>query len=247
MAWRRNCDITFLRGSAYLHTRLPSEVSPMKFVDWDHRPAVLVGDTAFAVLRPGGPWASVDRDDVWYTGGVMSEAAWRERFQGYFGPLDLSLIGLARAHIQYVNWDHRPAVLVGGKAFAGLAQGAPGVWKSVDRSAVIRSGLFMTERAWRRMFMGRFGRLNLFRQEARPTAEEFDDAARRLYAADLESKPTRHGFPGVAALILSRTLQQVAKDIGDGQLMLYAADMERRALGVIGLYLSCRLPNETAN
>src|ERR1700682_3393381 len=71
------------------HTLLPSEVSPMDFVDWDHRPAVLVGDKAFAVLRPGGPWVSVDRDDVWYTGGVMTEAAGRKRFVGEFGRLDV--------------------------------------------------------------------------------------------------------------------------------------------------------------
>jgi hypothetical protein len=138
-------------------------------------------------------------------------------------------------------------VVVNGKAFAVLAQGAPGVWKRVDRSAVIGRGIFMTERAWRRMFMGRYGLLKLFHQEPWPTAKEFDDAARRLYAADLESKPTKYGFPGVAALFLSRTLQQVAENIGDGQLMLYAADMERRARGVIELYLSRRLPNETAH
>jgi len=95
--------------------------------------------------------------------------------------------------------------------------------------------------------MGRYGLLKLFHQEPWPTAKEFDDAARRLYAADLESKPTKYGFPGVAALFLSRTLQQVAENIGDGQLMLYAADMERRARGVIELYLSRRLPNETAH
>ena len=64
---------------------------------------------------------------------------------------------------------------------------------------------------------------------------------------DPESKPTKYGFPGVAALFLSRALQEVAEDTGDGQLMLYAADMERRARGVIGLYLSCPLPNETAH
>jgi hypothetical protein len=154
-------------------------MTSIKFVDWDHRPAVLVGDKAFAVLGHNDPWVVVDECDVGHTGGLMTETAWRERFQGYFGPLDLSLIGRARAHIQFVNWGHRPAVLVSGKAFAVLAQGAPGVWKSVDRSAVIGRGLFMTERAWRRMFMGRYGKLKLFRQENRPTAKEFDDAAGR--------------------------------------------------------------------
>jgi len=85
-------------------------------------------------------------------------------------------------------------------------------------------------------------------QDATPTAKDFDDAARRLYAADLESKPTRYCFPGVMAFVLSRTIQQVAKDVGDAQLMLYATDIERRARGVIGLYLSLRnSPNETAH
>jgi hypothetical protein len=98
------------------------------------------------------------------------------------------------------------------------------------------------------MFMGRYGRLKLFHQEPWPTGKDFDDAARRLYAADLESKPTRYCFPGVMAFVLSCTLQQVAEDVGDGQLMLYAADIERRARGVIGLYLSLRnSPNETAH
>src|ERR1700688_3533684 len=61
----------------------------MKFVDWDHRPAVLVGDEAFAVLRPGAAWTSVDRWDVGQTGAVLSEVAWRRRFVGKFGCLDV--------------------------------------------------------------------------------------------------------------------------------------------------------------
>jgi hypothetical protein len=145
-----------------------------------------------------------------------------------------------------VNWGQRPAVVIGGKAFA-VSSAPPWMWESVDPSPVIDSGFFMTERAWRRIFMGKFGRLRLFRQENRPTDKEFDNAARRLYAADLESKPTKYWLPGVMALVLSRTLQQVADDAGDGQMMLYATDMERRARGVIELYLSFRNWNETAN
>jgi hypothetical protein len=49
---------------------------------------VLVGDEAFAVLRPGEPWVSVDRDDVWFTSRVMTEEAWRRTFITQFGPLD---------------------------------------------------------------------------------------------------------------------------------------------------------------
>jgi hypothetical protein len=224
------------------------EISPMKFVDWDHRPAVMPDrDTAVAVLRRGEPWVSVDSSDVGHTGAELTETAWRARFEGQFGPLDLSLIARARKHhIWFVTWQGRPAVMVAGKVYAVLNQGYPGVWKSVDPS-LVDLGPTMTERAWRRMFMGRYGRLRLFRQEDRPTDKEFDDAARALYAADLESKPTKYGFPGVMALVLSRTLQQVADDAGDGQMMLWATDMERRARGVIELYLSCRHPNETAH
>jgi hypothetical protein len=220
----------------------------MQFVDWNHRPAVLIDGKAYAVVGPRDPWCTVDSDDVARTNpSVMTEDSWRVRFQGDFGPLDLSLIARARREcIQFLNWNQRPAVMVHGKAFA-VSSAPPWMWKSVDPYPVFDSGIYMPERAWRRMFMGKFGRLALFRQENRPTDKEFDDAARRLYAADLESKPTKYGLPGVMALVLSRTLQQVADDVGDGQMMLWATDMERRARGVIRLYLSFRDWNETAN
>ena len=219
----------------------------MKFVDWDHRPAVLIDGKAYAVLGPRDPWCMVDSLDVAHTASVMTEAAWRKEFEGPFGSLDLSLIARARReHIQFVNWSQRPGVMVRGKAFA-VSSAPPWMWTSVDPSAVIGTGIFMSERAWRRMFMGKFGRLKLFRQENRPTDKEFDDAARRLYAADLESKPTKYGLPGVMAFVLSRTLQEVAKDVGDGHMMLWATDMERRARSVIGLYLSFQRWDETAH
>ena len=65
------------------------------FCDWDRRPAVLVEPTcreAFAVLDPGEAWSKVDAADVFHTAGVMSEAAWRSRFEPEFGPLDLSTL-----------------------------------------------------------------------------------------------------------------------------------------------------------
>lgn len=58
------------------------KTSTTYFLNWDHRPALLAGDVAVAMLTPTGPWVSVDRDDVWYTAGVMSEAAWRAYFFG---------------------------------------------------------------------------------------------------------------------------------------------------------------------
>jgi hypothetical protein len=59
--------------------------SPLTFVNWSHRPAVIVADKAFAVLRPGGHWTQVDRWDVGQTGAVFSERHWRQYFhrEGY--------------------------------------------------------------------------------------------------------------------------------------------------------------------
>jgi hypothetical protein len=63
----------------------------MKFIDWDDRPAVLLEKEAYAVLRPGGPWTRVDRDDVAHTGAVLNEATWRRNL-AHYGRLDLSKI-----------------------------------------------------------------------------------------------------------------------------------------------------------
>ncbi len=65
------------------------------FVSWDWRPAVVVSRSAFAVLQPGGPWVPVDYADVVHAAAVLSEEAWRARFAGEFGELDLS--GLPKA------------------------------------------------------------------------------------------------------------------------------------------------------
>jgi hypothetical protein len=67
--------------------------SNFRFCNWDSRPAVLAGYSAFAVLAPGKPWVTVDRSDVYNTAAEMSEAAWRTRFAGEgYGALDLSRI-----------------------------------------------------------------------------------------------------------------------------------------------------------
>jgi hypothetical protein len=47
---------------------------------------------AFAVLIPNGPWEKVDELDVAHTAGVMTEEAWRAKFEGEFGALNLSNI-----------------------------------------------------------------------------------------------------------------------------------------------------------
>jgi hypothetical protein len=81
-------DIQPARNKGEHDIEQKAEISPIKFLNWAYRPAVLVGDEAFAVLRPGEPWVSVDRDDVWFTAGVMTEEAWRRAFIRQFGPLD---------------------------------------------------------------------------------------------------------------------------------------------------------------
>ena len=54
-------------------------------MNYDWRPAVLVGDKAFVVFRPGADWVEWDRFDIGQTGAVMSEKHWRRYFwrQGY--------------------------------------------------------------------------------------------------------------------------------------------------------------------
>ena len=64
----------------------------MEFSDWDRRPAGLLEEGAFAVLRPGSTWTPVDAWDVFHTAGLMSEDAWRTRFEPEFGPLDLEAV-----------------------------------------------------------------------------------------------------------------------------------------------------------
>lgn len=69
----------------------------MKFVNWDWRPAVLVGGRAFALLAPGGSWEEVDAIDVRLTGyAVPDEATFRATFKS-FGYIDLSKIPVGAA------------------------------------------------------------------------------------------------------------------------------------------------------
>lgn len=55
----------------------------MRFVDWDHRPAVLGGTEARAMLRPEADWVKVDFWDVVETAGVMDESTWRRVFKTF--------------------------------------------------------------------------------------------------------------------------------------------------------------------
>jgi hypothetical protein len=75
----------------------------MRFFDWDHRPAVLVDGKAFAVLRPGAAWVSVDEFDVRNTSADLDEAAWRKRFVGEFGRLDVLRWRPARTILRNLN------------------------------------------------------------------------------------------------------------------------------------------------
>ena len=59
----------------------------VKFVNWDGRPAVLGDTEAKAMLEPASDWVPAPHGDVWSTGALMSEPAWRARFNN-FSPLD---------------------------------------------------------------------------------------------------------------------------------------------------------------
>lgn len=64
----------------------------MRFLDWDHRPALVVGGKAYAVLRPGRAWILVDEFDVRQTSADLDLAAWRERFARKFSCRPLVLL-----------------------------------------------------------------------------------------------------------------------------------------------------------
>jgi hypothetical protein len=85
--------------------------SPIVFVVWERRPAVLVGGKAFAVLKPGGPWVSVDELDVAHTAAVMPEAAWREYF-----------------YVNTTSSDRLVARLIAGLSAEGIAYGQRCEW-----------------------------------------------------------------------------------------------------------------------
>ena len=81
----------------------------MEFCNWDRRPAVLFSDRssgpfeAFALLSPGADWTRCDAGDVFHTAGVMSEPAWRARFEGRFGPLDLDAVMVLHAESAFAE------------------------------------------------------------------------------------------------------------------------------------------------
>ncbi len=76
----------------------------LTFCNWDGRPAVLVDPaSAFAVLVPEGPWEKVDELDVSETAGVLPEETWRSKFEGKFGPLDLSTLPIATAQVSPIS------------------------------------------------------------------------------------------------------------------------------------------------
>jgi hypothetical protein len=89
---------------------LPTLPERMLFVNWDHRPAVLDGDVAFAVLVPGKPWVSVDRNDVFHTSSVLTEDAWRKRFFGRFGKLDLWAVYAATSRLPVLPEIEAPPI-----------------------------------------------------------------------------------------------------------------------------------------
>jgi len=91
----------------------------------------------------------------------------------------------------FCNWDYRPAVLFGGKAFAVLFPGGP--WVPVDEFDVRHTAPVMTEEHWRLTFMReKFGPLDTWRfrpgqdnvpqSRPLPRAKDFDRVAREARA-----------------------------------------------------------------
>jgi hypothetical protein len=99
----------------------------------------------------------------------------------------------------FCNWDYRPAVLFGGKAFAVLFPGGP--WVPVDEFDVRHTAPVMTEEHWRLTFMReKFGPLDTWRfrpgqdnvpqSRPLPRAKDFDRVAREARAKEPVSKKT---------------------------------------------------------
>jgi hypothetical protein len=63
------------------------EVSPMRFVNWEWRPAVTDSVRAFAVLAPGEDWTEVDSAEVSESGWIVPEDEFRSIFADAFGTL----------------------------------------------------------------------------------------------------------------------------------------------------------------
>jgi hypothetical protein len=101
----------------------------------------------------------------------------------------------------FCNWDNRPAVLTEFSAFAVLGRGEP--WTKVSRHDVFGTAGLMSEDAWRRMFVRKFGHLDVVRwrpmvqdnvpqSKPLPRAKDFDRVAReaRAMAKEAPSKKT---------------------------------------------------------
>ncbi|MCW5695329.1 MAG: hypothetical protein KIS96_01210 [Bauldia sp.] len=58
----------------------------MILVDWEYRPAVMVGVRAFAILGPGEGWTEVEPAEVADSGNVVSPEEFASRF-GALPPL----------------------------------------------------------------------------------------------------------------------------------------------------------------
>jgi hypothetical protein len=213
------------------------------FVNWDYRPAILVGYEAFAVLRRGEPWKKVDRWDVVNSARVMTETAWRRMFVRKFGHLDVvAWRPMAQDNVP----QSKP--LPRAKDFDDAARAA----QAIDREHRAReatkpkpdyTSIFTSELAWAQTYWTAKWEDTALAMHASWREHKALDAIKH----DLETKPTRYGFPGVATLFLSQTLQEVANDAGDQEMIFWATEIERRSRAVIKLYLAFSDPNETVH
>ena len=214
----------------------------MRFVDWDHRPAVLVGNKAFAVLRPGTAWVSVDRDDVYNTGAEQSEGVWRKRFLGKFGKLDLSE-SMGGSHRPRIKEDMNKTTMTGDRFIAaflddlskeGLIHGSPAQYRrgypkaSDDEVQMLfdagkKAGAVPHNLEHAKLIMSD----NVFAFTGQGT--------KRFDAFHHWSVPDGRSYPSVAVLVMARTMVQFAAERPDHppELMADALALEQRALDAI--------------
>ena len=68
--------------------RAPGDNRPPRFVDWEHRPAVIGVGGAYAMLKPNSAWIRVSAADVRNSANVLHEKEWRDQFKDEYGELD---------------------------------------------------------------------------------------------------------------------------------------------------------------
>lgn len=181
---------------------MTTTTSRIGFVDWDHRPAILVGDKAFAILKPGGAWTAVDRDDVWYTAALMSETAWRKRFSIRKGTMisdealkhiltSFSVEGIYRQIKHEMRQEKRATEEEIELLFRANKKAAWPPCSLEHATSILADNVYAFRPAYDSPFAKSgttWHALKHWPRRLPPTAEDFDNAARAVYAAWMEGR-----------------------------------------------------------